>query len=527
MPNDLTLTIIDTTGIQRYVFGSNKLQHNVGASYLVECATGAWVDEEAKTLGQYSIAGSNGEIEGNDTVLAEKIYSGGGNTVILFRTRVLAEQFTYALTKKVLLEAPGLQLVITHKQFQWGASLAKAVQDLIKQANSKKARLVPSTPMLGLGVTADCDYTGIPAVALEEKDETGEDSRRISAEAEAKVKAAKLAHTALISKLSALPKGRDIPKNFDQFGRSTGESSYIAIVHADGNGMGERIKKIANEHNTPSNNRAYIRAIHAFSESIRSASEEAMNSLIQHLCERIEEEKIGGKIALAQEGGSLKLPFRPLVMGGDDVTFVCDGRLGLSLATLYLQTVQKKVLADNAPLWSRAGVAVVKNHYPFARAYALAEDLCKKAKTRTTEVKKDQKRDAYMLDWHFAVSGAVRPLDEIHEREYQVDKRSLRMRPLDVIPTQTDWRTWQTFEAQLKVFGKEGWADKRNKVKALREALRAGPEEVMRFLQAYSRDNDPLQLPIIQGQDTANGYAGSMCAYFDAIEALDFYVPLA
>ena len=40
---NLTLTVIDTTGIQDYIFGSNLLKHNVGASALVHWVTNDWV----------------------------------------------------------------------------------------------------------------------------------------------------------------------------------------------------------------------------------------------------------------------------------------------------------------------------------------------------------------------------------------------------------------------------------------------------------------------------------------------------
>ena len=44
-----TLTVVDTTGIQEYIFGTNNLQQNVGASYLVECATWKWAVETLPT----------------------------------------------------------------------------------------------------------------------------------------------------------------------------------------------------------------------------------------------------------------------------------------------------------------------------------------------------------------------------------------------------------------------------------------------------------------------------------------------
>ena len=66
---------------------------------------------------------------------------------------------------------------------------------------------------------------------------------------------------------------------------------------------------------------------------------------------------------------------RALVFGGDDVTFVCDGRLGLSLATLYAREFAAETAKrpECGPLTARAGIAIVKTHYPFARAYALAD----------------------------------------------------------------------------------------------------------------------------------------------------------
>lgn len=522
MPKSLTLTIIDTSGIQRYVFGNNKLKHNIGASYLVECATGDWVDETLKALGKHSLGDHQGEIERDDTLLAEKIYSGGGNTVLLFRSEAVAQDFTYRLTKKVLQEAPGLQLVITHAAFDWQTSLATAVQAIIEQVNEKKARFEPSMSLLGIAVTADCVYTGAPAVELGRAD-FGERRPRISAEIKAKEDVAEKANSRLKADM-ALPDGYTIPLEIDQLGRTTGESSYIAVVHADGNDMGKRVKGIA-EKIEGKGNRAYIQAMRDFSNSIREASKQAMQALAICLIDSVSEGKIGEKITLSKDGNMTNLPFRPLVMGGDDVTFVCDGRLGLSLAALYLQTVQQTTLSDGQPLWSRAGVAVVKSHYPFARAYDLAEELCKSARKRTKDIKTYQ---AYMLDWHFAVSGPVRSLDNIRRDEYQYDKDkvgSLLMRPVDVCaPEESDWRTWEVLTRQMYEFTEGEWAGKRNKVKALREALRGGEKEVKLFLKAYNLSN----LPKIQsnGNASESGYIGPDCAYFDAIEALDFYVPL-
>ena len=90
--------------------------------------------------------------------------------------------------------------------------------------------------------------------------------------------------------------------------------------------------------------------------------------------------KIGGKVPVPLDGGEERLPFRPIVFGGDDVTFVCEGRLGLPLAAHYLTRLASEILPDGDPLYARAGIAIVKTHYPFARAYELAGRLGDSAK---------------------------------------------------------------------------------------------------------------------------------------------------
>ena len=40
---DCTLTVLDTAGIQSYIFNSNELRENIGASHLVYQATTYWV----------------------------------------------------------------------------------------------------------------------------------------------------------------------------------------------------------------------------------------------------------------------------------------------------------------------------------------------------------------------------------------------------------------------------------------------------------------------------------------------------
>ncbi|MEO0248314.1 MAG: hypothetical protein ABIN58_02000, partial [candidate division WOR-3 bacterium] len=365
----LTVTVIDTTGIQGYIFGSNVLKHNVGASELVRCATQDWVYQELAALGAANVK-QDGQIDDRATIeggglVSELVYAGGGNTVVLFCSPEIAREFTRRLTRRALQEAPGLRLVVAHNEFEWDTqALSQVVQSTLEQVRRKKQDHVVSTPLLGLSVTADCQYTGLPAVGK------NQDGKRVSAEVRAKEAVFEAAHKRLTETLPL--NGYEIPKDFDDFGRTKGESSYIAVIHTDGNGMGERVAAIANAYLRPGDNRLYIQAIRAFSQSVGRVAQEALSTTYQQLIRAIDREgKIGGVVPIRD----LNLPLRPIVLGGDDVTFVCEGRLGLTLTEFYLRQVTAQPLADGKPLSIRAGIAVVKSHFPFARAYALAEDL--------------------------------------------------------------------------------------------------------------------------------------------------------
>lgn len=525
-----TVTVIDTAGIQKYIFGSNSLQHNVGASGLVHYATHDWVFEELFEMDKTNMDSNhefNTETIENDDLKSELVYAGGGNTVILFKEKDLAKQFTKKLTRRVLIEAPGLQLIVAHKDFEWGDSnLAKTVSDTLGDVNKKKYNRHFSTPLLGLGVTADCQYTGLPAVDIRLKSEKDTKNKVwISSEVAKKWDFFGPASKRLRENFPMTLTGYEYVSNFNDFGVKY-ESSYIAVVHADGNGMGKRVQDITDEHSD--DDRKYIEAIRKFSIAVEHATKTALQTSIDRLQDSIDKvDKISGVVEIHEnDRGKKLLPFRPIVFGGDDVTFVCDGRLGLTLAELYLRELASPdlELSDGDPIYARAGIAIVKTHYPFSRAVTLAENLAKSAKNYIIEKEKDGEKNLLAMDWHFAASGPVDNMDDIRKREYTVDAGKLYMRPVRLGKSVgSDWHSWDTFTHIMKEF-RDNWADKRNKIMSLRDALRAGPETVEQFVTAYVRQKLP---EIKTDSDSATrGWIDKQCTCFDAIEAMDFFVPL-
>lgn len=500
-----TLTILDVSGVQNYLFNSNRLPHNISASYLVEQATHEWIDEAASNLRPGNIEDGNAEYE--------LVYSGGGNAVVLFDSHDHAVNFTRRYTKHLLQNTPGLRVVVQHTDFEWSQSLADVYTQALRELAKKKAEQTPAMPMLGLSVTAACQYTGLPAVQRDSDD----DNKRISAEVAAKVHTHQDARDWLkrvfADKLGAF----DFAYDFNLFGER-GKASYIAIVHADGNGMGRRKEALCDKYAQPEDNRKFIQVLRDFSEQIKEAGKQALQATFQRAMEWDKDQHI------LVDPKTNQVRFVPLVFGGDDVTFVCEGRLGLSLAAIFLQEFSKRRLeVDGKPLYACAGVAIVKNRYPFARAYDMAEELCKSAKREVRDLKEFGIPDALALDWHFAVSGAVLSLGELRKREYTIeDDKRLYVRPYLINAPQEPLKSWHAFRGVVHDF-KEGqdWKDRRNKVKELRVQLRQGAQATQQFRALF--ELPPLPEIVGVSDCREGGWNGSTCAYFDAIEAMDLF----
>jgi hypothetical protein len=567
---DAVLTIVDTAGIQNYIFGSNRLRENSGASYLVEQATRGWVYRSLDRLGKHNITLKTGAIDWHlrieeHDLTAELIYAGGGNTTILFRSLDAAKSFAWDLSSHVLREAPGLRIVIAHSElFEWNPranDLVRQCEALRDGALSWKKRTLQGNalPLLGLGVTAECASTGLVATDRVADPE----GRIVSREIKVKSAALEAAKERLRDKFfhEVDPNGKYyISDELDQLGRTGGDESYIAVVHVDGNDMGRLFDECGAN---ASDNRNYIERLRGLSEGVDKASTGALIATLRRLMDQISEKKLGDetewyvkevdpcvkKPDLRAVPKEIKLfrdettknkpcwPLRPMVFGGDDVTFVCNGQLGLSLAAIYMKAFAEKTKSLSCgPIHTGAGICIVKVHYPFRRAYDLSVALTAEAKALLG----DQKRNASALDWHISSTGLSGGLGSIRRQEYSCGEGSLLMRPV-WLSHPDEWRTWDNFNRLVAHFNyQKPWAGRRNKLKELREVLRVGKDAVQEFLSLNrfagsattttpgDDDSDDYSgLPGVlkdQGRHLdQSGWESERCVYFDSLEAMDHH----
>lgn len=562
------LVIVDTAQIQSYIFSSNRLRENIGASHLVTLATGQWAMEtvelvtpnsnnikDARKNLNKSALDLNLSIENSENLLAEVIYTGGGNFLVIFQKQSDVKTFIRVLSRKVMKEAPNLKILIQESpEFSWQDSLKEIFDKTFNQLAEQKQNYSRSVPLLGLSVTLECGSTAFPSVTIT-KPIGDSDGYPASASIFAKRFYAdsysgkpSLANQRL-AEIIPPPEKFTYPSDFDDLGRSFGDQSYLAIVHIDGDGIGKRIQTLGEVHKKE--NREFINIMRNFSDKLIEAGQQSLKSALDLLCQQISEQKIVHLITTKdrkdykiteiflkkserdEDFGKIYLPFRPIVFGGgEDITFVCDGRLGISLAIKYL--TQFEILTKELPTVDSsvlhatacAGISIVKTHYPFARAYALAEELCKEAKNLRRKIIQDEPSwNGSCLDWHFAVSGLSGNIETIRKREYSVNDGSLTLRPITLKDNPSDVsKTWIVVKNSLTAFQSDQWVGQRNKVKALRETLRGGKNSIRQFLHYYGLELPEIVPNLPDFQQT--GWYGKSCGYFDAIELVDLYTPL-
>jgi len=121
------------------------------------------------------------------------------------------------------------------------------------------------------------------------------------------------------------------------------------------------------------------------------------------------------------------IPIRKVVLAGDDVCYITDARIALECAYIFLRELEKHSVMGEK-ITACAGIAIVKEKYPFFKTYELSEELCKNAKSSIEEGKIESR-----IDWHIVQGEYNNNLDEIRNTVYKtLDGKDLSMRPLVV-----------------------------------------------------------------------------------------------
>ncbi len=362
--SDCHAVLLDAIAIQEYIFKSNKLRENVGASHLVSeiyrshlaCAlcriTGRPFKEELEHLDDWK----QSDADRPDGLKPVEIgYIGGGNALLFFRDERTALQFIEEWTKILLVRAPGLTTAIAHGPFSRDPSEFQVErQKLFKQLEINKARYSPITSLAKHGITSECPRSAATS-ELHNKIVKDYVSAGVNARIEAATESKKESEREY-RKQGILDETYCFSNELEDLGNIRGEDSHIAIVHIDGNDIGEHFKHAPN-----------LRAVRKLSVTIQEATTAAFKECIITVCSGNKYECIMQSLGydpIATDQEKRTLPIRPIIIGGDDVTFVCDGKLGIYFAEIFMKKFEEAQI-EGKGLTSCAGVAIIKTKYPF------------------------------------------------------------------------------------------------------------------------------------------------------------------
>ena len=452
----LYLTSIETSGNQAFIFATNKLQENIGASELTYRAGTRWVLEaieevlgkkapklwnpDATKLRRHLLdRDRNRAIEDPKSLGIEVLVAASGKAMLLTKSRETAKQIVRYVTRAALERAPGLDVCGVTHGFDWEKEPASDAIDRAHKAfaDRRTQRATPQHRFQRLPVVRSCATSGQPAATAIGSKGDRDTGRAISAMGRAKI----LAVEGAKDRLFALRNTWGVA-----FAGTTGEldeiCDWLAVVHADGNGLGKIFKNF-HQHigaTSPAENRKYVDALRRFSIALDRCTEAAF--------------KEAARTMRPTKSGIL--PIAPLVLGGDDLTVVGDGRYALQFTRCFLEAFEKETaskkhcdgivpaIAQTAlhadRLSACAGVSIIKPHFPFSTAYDLAESLIRSAKTVKQQVKRpgsDAPFPCSAIDFHILYDSSAIDLDAIRQKLVLGDrpeKQLLYARPYVVTP---------------------------------------------------------------------------------------------
>lgn len=331
-------------GIQEFIFKTNGLKEIVGASEIVE---------EISTI-------FTNEFEINCKV----IQKAAGNIKIVFNTEKDVSEIVKRFPKKVMQYAYGI--TISQAVVKFENSLTKKTLDSLEE-KLKIARNNSQIPLDSNINIIKLSPTSGRSTYIKNKDEFIDYATFIKREVKP---------TRLTKKITD-DETKEFPKELSKISNS---KNKIAIIHADGNGLGKLLQNLAKKLSSQEDKIEYV--FSNFSISLDSATTQA------------------AKIAYKKVGSPTK--FRPIILGGDDLSVICSADEALDFTNYFLkafeeQTKEKlKWLIDEFSLnefenglTACAGIAYTNEKYPFYYGVHLAEELCGFAKKESKKINKD------------------------------------------------------------------------------------------------------------------------------------------
>lgn len=323
------------TGIQDFIFATNKLQEIIGASEIIK----------------------NVSVEFDEYNADEIIINTAGNIKAIFNDKTKCEKVVLEFSKKIQQQAYGISIsqgVVALGDDYSQLDIDKLEKILKEQRNKASIPLDMSINIMKLYPSTAKAISNTEDIATSQKKK-------------------------------AFQKLAD--KNNTELNKLSNQKNKIAVIHIDGNALGELIPKL---------NMLNIK-LSEFSKKLDNATKTAF------------------------ENAKKDKQVRNIILGGDDVTIICNGDDALNFTKEFLENFEKETKKVGISLTACAGIAYSNAKYPFHYAINLAEALCKQAKNHS-------KRESSCLMFHNIQSSTFVTWDKFVKDELTIsnDKREIR-----------------------------------------------------------------------------------------------------
>lgn len=485
------LYIYEVRGIQDYIFRTNKVKEMIGASQKIENiiirlfieaigSRNVRMSEQAKQFFDGKMPANVKIVKDDDSldilneesnIDAEVVYYGGGNLLVLYKNEDIASKISRGMSMNLIKDSYSLRIV--YEGVDVTGHYIKDYEELRKKLADKKAVSAPTEPVRGFPITMNDPITGMP-FSMER------DGNMVTYES-----------------FKKMDGKRNKTADINTFGSEEGES-LIAIVHIDGNRMGEFVK--SQMQSESSQEITYDEA----AKSARRVSRIIQKTFVEGALKKVED-----NIEIYCDTVGLKdrkktNAFRKIIAAGDDITFICNARIAMECIKGFMDALDKSsVYKFNAC----GGMYVCHTHFPFSRAYNYAEELCDSAK------KVSRTNKGNYVDFLVGNGGILSELDVIRDREFKdVEGKYISARPYYVTkPEKQEERLYGIAEL-TDVLNKLKKVP-RTKLKGLRESFLQGTqlfEQELKRVNSRLVDDDKLKL-----EESKYGIL------FDAIDIMD------
>ena len=472
-PRTGVLVGVDLRGIQAYVYSGRRILDAVGRAALVAELT----DTSDPVHGVADL------VPEDCLVLRD---AGGALTVVLPDPKT-ARTFTARYTRRLRDRAGDLTPVVafvpygpdTHtvsEEEGWRGAvfdLDTALDELpVRLRRARRHMSALHTPAHGYGLTAVCSVSGAPAESV---DSSRSDHTRVHERVAADVARARgigrrwhRAHSrAWLTDVGTATGAAELalPMEVDRLGRDHGDLSRVAVVHLDVNGLGAILGEYRERAGDPTRPGSGALAQRVLSTRIAGLTQGLARVLVRAVAATVRIAPgshphvpgtgAAGPITLDHEpSGPVRLPVRPIVVAGDDLTVLCDARLAFSMVRYALDWIDAdperigdasdprvalhRALASAHGSGGRTvragdrehttfvptvgvGIAVQPVGAPLSLGYDLCEAMCRAAKThRVAKAEHDPgAAEEHTVAWTTRFDGVDRVL-----RAMEADRRA-------------------------------------------------------------------------------------------------------